>query len=204
MRSISSTLYSQVSLRRGRPRGGSSPEIDPAGQLAHDEQVGALDRARAGADWRHSSAGERAGRGAGWRTARAPLRRPSNPCSGRPAAGRSCPTSDRPRPRAARPRRARHASIASSVSAVPWRRSPRRRSVLLVRRSRATSSRMWRVAARISGPMPSPGSVTMVGMGCGTLADRRGDPLRAGLDLAPGEPSCRPASCAERDVLLAV
>ena len=61
-------------------------EVDAAGELAHHEQVGALDPLALAAGWR------RAARALG-RTGRrlanspSPLRRPSSPCSGRGASG---------------------------------------------------------------------------------------------------------------------
>ena len=88
------------------------------------------------------------------------MRRPSRPCSGRGASGRSCPL----RPPTAPSRTAsasRQASSTSSVRAVPWasiEQPPRVRVELELPQD--SSSRRPR---RGSGPIPSPGRTTIGG-----------------------------------------
>ena len=94
-------------------------EVDAAGQLADDQQVGALDALaleRAGVEQR----GHRRGPGAGWRTGRGPCAGRAGPARAAAAPGRSCPTSARRRRRAGRRRRRGRRRATSSVSAVPW------------------------------------------------------------------------------------
>ena len=118
MRSTSSTEYSHSVA--GAARGARLlAEVDAAGQLAHDEQVGALD-ALALERARVVAARARAAPGAGWRTGRGPCAARAGPARDAARRGRSCPTSGRRRRPAGRRRRCLQAASVSSVSAVPW------------------------------------------------------------------------------------
>ena len=93
-------------------------EVDAAGELAHDQQVGALDplaaqRARVEQRRRCGLTGRRLA----YRPR--PLRRPSSPCSGRGASGSVVSHLGPPTAQSSTASEARHASSTSSVSAVP-------------------------------------------------------------------------------------
>ena len=139
-------------------------EVDPAGELAHDEQVGALDHLaleRAGVVER----GERPD-GAQVGVQPEALAQAEQPLLGprRVRVGR-CPTSGRRPRRAARRRRAWQAASVSSVSAVPWASidAPPNGCSSYVEVVRDGVAGPSSAEASTSGPIPSPGSVTMRG-----------------------------------------
>ena len=120
------------------------------------------------------------------------MRRPSSPCSGRGAPGRSSPTSAR-RPRRAGRRRRPGRRRASRRSA----RCRGRRSTAppngcsSYSRSSATAARTSSAEASTSGPIPSPGRVTIVGIAAAYLpAATRGRPAsyRRGSESAASSP----------------
>ena len=118
-------LYSQRSVARV---GGAGllAEVDAAGQLAHDEQVGALDdlaAQRAGVEERR----DRPAPGAGWRRGRAPCAGRAGPAPAAARRGRSCPTSARRRRRAGRRRRRGRRRASRPSARCRGRRSRRRR-----------------------------------------------------------------------------
>ena len=101
---------------------------------------------------------------AGWRTGRAPCAGRAGPARGAAWPGRSCPTSGPPTAASSTASARRQASSVSSVSAVPWASiDGAAEQVLLVRRAPGRRRRSTSTAgAMISGPMPSPGSSTIV------------------------------------------
>ena len=104
--------------RRVSPSRPRLAEVDAAGELADDEQVGALDALaleRARVEQRAGSGGP----GAGWRTGRGPCAGRAGPARGAGRRGRWCPTWARRPRRAGRRRTPLQASSVSSVSAVP-------------------------------------------------------------------------------------
>ena len=162
-------------------------EVEPAGELAHHQQVGALDalaaqgarvvERRPGAHRAQVGVQAEAGRAG-----------PAAPARGAACRGRWCPTWGRP-PRRAAPRpRPRQASSTSSVSAVPWasiEMPPIRCSCqpIVSSWSGAIASTTRRASATTSGPIPSPGSSATDTSGTRTpsLDDEPGEAIRGTL-----------------------
>ena len=137
-------------------------EVDAAGQLAHDHQVGARDALLA----QRAGAGQRRARpapAAGSRTARGPCAGRAGPARAAARRGRSCPTSARPPRRAAPRRRARQRSSTSGSSGVPCSsiEMPPTGSSLDLEAGVEAAARARPAAGAprptTSGPMPSPG-----------------------------------------------
>ena len=131
-------------------------EVDAAGQLAHDQQVGALDPLAA----QRRGVVQRGDRpdGPQVRVQAEPLAQArAGPARGAARRGRSCPTSARRRPPAA-PRRRRGRRRAPRRSArCRGRRSRRRRTRARRTRSRRGARSSSSVGAMISGPDPVAG-----------------------------------------------
>ena len=155
-------------------------EVDAARELAHDEQVGALEDLaleRAGVVERR----QRAHRAQVGEQAEALAQRRAGPARGAAAPG-SVESHFGPPTAASRTASARRqASSVASVSGMPWASiDGAAERVLLVGRTRRPRPARAAAAARISGPMPSPGSVTMCAMGGAASFPRRRTPrLRA-------------------------
>ena len=150
-------------------------EVDAAGELAHHQQVGALDALalqRAGVEQR----GARPHGPQVREQARAPCGGPSRPCSGRGASGSVVSHFGPPTAASSTASAPRQASRTSSVSAAAVgvdRRAAHEPLVELEVADRARAAPC--AAAMISGPMPSPGSRTMRFV---TAADPRYSPCR--------------------------
>ena len=142
-------------------------EVDPARELAHDDEIDA----RAA---RSALSGERAGErlvhaspDADSRTARAPCESPSSPCSGRTFARGSSHRGRRPRRAAPRrtPCRARSSRPAAECPSRRSRAPPISADFELEVVSPSLGDRVEHahaLARRTSGPMPSPGSSAIV------------------------------------------
>ena len=159
MRSISSVRVG-ADVRRGGRGARLLAEVDAAGELAHDQQVGPLDALapqRRGVVQRR----QRLDR-AQVRVQPEALAQAEQALLGpRLVAGRSCPTSARRRPPAAPRRRAGRRPAPRRSARRRARRSRRRRTGAPRTRSRRALRSSSSVGAMISGPMPSPGRVTM-------------------------------------------
>ena len=165
------SMYEQTSAARGL---GARllAEVDAAGELAHDEQVGALDPLAA----QRRGVVERGQRldGAQVGVQAEPLAQPEQPLLGaRRVRGRSCPTSGRRPRRAARRRRCGRRRAPRRSARCRARRSRRRRRACSSNSKSPTARSSSSVGAMISGPIPSPGSVTMR-CGTGANATQRG------------------------------
>ena len=163
-------------------------EVDAAGELADDEQVGALDPLAACSGLASSSAGlGRTGRR--FANSPSPLRRPSRPCSGRGALGvGGVPL--RPADRGQQHGVGAAAGLEHLVGegrAVGVDRGAADQLLLELEVTDRASTRS--AAAMISGPIPSPGRVTTR---CGTAGTVSG-PAEPGVQRAPRmRPGCSP------------
>ena len=160
IRSISSTRVGAEVAGAGRGAR-LRAEVDAAGQLAHDQQVGAGDPLLAQRARRVQRL-DRAHRAAGSRTARGPCAPRAGPardaaCDGSVVSHFGPPTAPEQHRVGARGRRRAPRRSARRRE----RRSRRRRRGAPRSRPRATAASTSSPAAITSGPMPSPGSVTI-------------------------------------------